>query len=106
MGMDKLEDVVRVPDEGALLAQIAGRPVFALERERATVRLYDVRAFPEDAVFVFGSERFGLSEPLLGRADQILGIPMYGVNHSLPLAVAFGITMSWWSETRLRQGPR
>lgn len=102
MGMEKLEDVVRLEDEDALLARVAGRPVYALERERATRSLYEIPRFPDDAVFVFGSERFGLSPRLVERADVVLGIPMYGVNHSLPLAVAFGITMSWWAETRYR----
>ncbi len=31
------------------------------------------------------------------RAEAVIGIPIYGVNHSLPLAVAAGIVMNEWA---------
>ncbi len=30
-------------------------------------------------------------------ADEVIGIPIYGVNHSLPVAVAAGIVMHEWA---------
>jgi tRNA G18 (ribose-2'-O)-methylase SpoU len=104
MGMHRLERVVRLADEDALFAHTAGRPLFVLERERARRSLYDVARFPEGAVLVFGSERFGVPARVMARADEILAIPIYGVNSSLPVAVAAGITLSWWAHGRYGEG--
>ena len=46
----------------------------------------------------------GLPASLLARADEVLGIPLYGVNHSLPVAVAAGIVMSEWARRRYAPG--
>lgn len=100
MGMHRLETLVRLPDEDAFLAHVEGRPVFALEREPATKSLYDIARFPPDTVLVLGSERFGVPERILARADETLAIPIYGVNSSLPVAVAAGIALSWWAHGR------
>ena len=97
MGMEKYENVVRVSDENAFLEHVQGKPVYALERECARRSIYDVAAFPAGVVFLFGSERFGIGTRLLARADDVLGIPLHGVNHSLPVAIAAGITMSEWA---------
>jgi tRNA G18 (ribose-2'-O)-methylase SpoU len=93
MGMEKYETIVRTPSEAAFLDRVRGRPLWAAEKERATVCVYDA-PFPRDVVLVFGSERAGLPESLLARADAVVGIPMYGVNQSFPVAVAAGIVMS------------
>lgn len=45
-------------------------------------------ALPERAILAFGTERHGLSEELLGRADARLGIPMREGVSSLNLATA------------------
>ena len=55
-------------------------------------------------MFVFGSERFGIPKALIDRADAVVGIPIYGVNNSLPLAVASGIVMSEWARRRYVDG--
>ena len=104
MGMEKLEDVRQVRDLEELLVATAGRPLWAFEKERARRSLYDVAAFPRGLVFVFGSERDGLGEEMLARADEVVGIPIYGVNNSLPLAVAAGIAMSEWARRKYVEG--
>ena len=104
MGMEKYESIVRVADEDALVAHAAGRPIWALERERATASLHDPTPFPPGVVFLFGSERFGVPDRALARADRVVAIPIYGVNHSLPLAVAAGIVMSEWARRRYARG--
>ena len=63
-----------------------------------------MREFPPGVVFVLGSERFGVPAEVLERADEVLGIPLYGVNNSLPVAVAAGIVMSEWARRRYRDG--
>jgi tRNA G18 (ribose-2'-O)-methylase SpoU len=104
MGMEKYETVVRVADAEGLFRATAGRPVWALERERARRSVHAVEAFPAGVVFVLGSERFGVPAEVLDRADEVLGIPLYGVNNSLPVAVAAGIVMSEWARRRYREG--
>lgn len=104
MGMEKYESIVNVADEAALRAFAGSRPLWALEKDFARRSLYDVGAFPKDVVFVFGSERFGLSRELCDACDDVIGIPIYGVNQSLPLAVASGIVMNEWA--RLRHAAR
>lgn len=102
MGMHKFEAIVTVDDDDAFFAHVGERPIWAVEKERASVDLYDVEAFPNDAVFVFGSERFGVSAPILDRAAAIVGIPMYGINHSFPVAVAAGMVLGEWGRRRYR----
>jgi tRNA G18 (ribose-2'-O)-methylase SpoU len=105
MGMEKYESIVRVADDEAFFAHAAGRPVWAIEKDHARQNLYAVPRFPPGVILAFGSERGGLSQAFIDRADTVLGIPMYGINHSFPLAVAAGIVMSEWARRRYLQGP-
>lgn len=104
MGMHKYETIVRVPDVDALVESLGGRPLWAVEKDSARVSLHEVPKFPHGVVFAFGSERFGLPDALLDRADEIVGIPLYGVNHSLPVTVAAGIVMNEWARRRYSNG--
>ncbi|MCS6899162.1 MAG: TrmH family RNA methyltransferase [Myxococcales bacterium] len=104
MGMHRLEEVRRLPDVEAFFEYVHGRPVWALEREASRRSLYEARAFPWEVVLAFGSERFGFPPGFLGRCDDVLAIPLYGVNNSLPVAVAAGITLSWWAHLRYAPG--
>lgn len=106
MGMEKYETVVRLADDEAFFAWAAGRPVWAVEKDHARRSLYDVEGFPRGVVLVFGSERAGLSPEFVARAHEVVGIPMYGVNHSFPVAVAAGIVMSEWARRRYMGGER
>ncbi len=104
MGMEKYESVVTLPDDDALLRHLRGRPLWALEREASDASLYATADFPNDVVFLFGSERVGLPPKMLQLADRRLAIPIYGLNHSLPLAVAAGIVMAEWARRHYREG--
>jgi len=104
MGMEKYESIVRVPSEDAFLEHVGDRPLWAVEREASTVNVNTVERFPKDVVFLFGSERFGIPRPLLERASVTVGIPIYGVNNSLPLAIAAGIVMNEWARRRYADG--
>jgi tRNA G18 (ribose-2'-O)-methylase SpoU len=97
MGMHKYESIIRVQDADGLLGHLGARPLWALEKEYARRSIQSVGEFPAGVVFAFGSERFGLPDALLRRADEVLAIPIYGVNSSLPLAVAAGIVMHEWA---------
>ena len=104
MGMEKYESIVRVPDNDAFFEHAGGRPVFAIEKDHATRSLYDPRAFPEDVIFLFGSERFGLPLDAVSRCAAVVGVPMYGVNHSFPVAVAAGMVLGEWGRRRYAVG--
>jgi tRNA G18 (ribose-2'-O)-methylase SpoU len=104
MGMEKYETIVTVADDAAFFEHVRGRPVWAVEKDHARTSLYAAPSFPKHVVFVFGSERMGLPEALLAQADEVLGIPMYGVNHSFPVTVAAGIVMGEWARRRYAEG--
>lgn len=104
MGMEKYETIVRVADDDALLGHVGARPLWAVEKDHATTSLYAVETFPDDVVLLFGSERAGIPAPLVAKAARTIGIPIYGVNHSLPLVVAAGIVMSEVARRRYRDG--
>jgi tRNA G18 (ribose-2'-O)-methylase SpoU len=104
MGMQHYEHIVTLAGVDAFLEYAAKRPLWSVERDHATVSLYDVTAYPPDVVLVFGSERAGLPGAIIDRSAEVIGIPMYGVNHSLPVAVATGIVLSDWARHRYAGG--
>lgn len=104
MGMEKYETIVRVGSDEAFLEHVADRPLWAVEKDAATLNIHEVESFPPNVVLLFGSERFGIPRGLLARASVTIGIPIYGVNHSLPLAVAAGIAMNEWARRRYLPG--
>jgi tRNA G18 (ribose-2'-O)-methylase SpoU len=105
MGMEKYETVVRTKSDDAFFEAVRGRPVWAVEKDHARRSLHAVAHFPPGVVFVFGSERSGLSPVFVRRADEVIGIPMYGVNHSFPVAVAAGIVMHEWTRRKYAGNP-
>ncbi|MFO0677175.1 MAG: TrmH family RNA methyltransferase [Polyangiaceae bacterium] len=104
MGMEKYERIVRVPDAPAFREFVGTRPVWAVEKDQARRSLHAPGPYPRDVVFLFGSERSGLPAEALEAADEVLGIPMYGVNHSFPVTVAAGIVMADWARRRFSPG--
>jgi tRNA G18 (ribose-2'-O)-methylase SpoU len=100
MGMEKYETLVRVPHDDAFFLAVRGRPVWAIEKDHARRSLHAVASFPARVVLVLGSEREGLPRAFVDRADDAIGIPMYGVNHSFPVAVAAGIVMHEWTRKK------
>ena len=104
MGMEKYETIVRVADDDALLRHVGARPLWAIEKDHATTSLHAVDHFPDDVVLLFGSERAGIPRALVAKAARTIGIPIYGVNHSLPLVVAAGIVMNEVARRRYRDG--
>jgi tRNA G18 (ribose-2'-O)-methylase SpoU len=104
MGMDKYERIERLPDIAALRAATAGRPLWVVEKDYARRSVTSFAQFPRDVVFVLGSERFGIPKEIADSADEVVGIPIYGINHSLPVAVAAGIVMHEWARRRFADG--
>jgi tRNA G18 (ribose-2'-O)-methylase SpoU len=104
MGMEKYERIVRVADLDGFRRAVAGRPVWAVEKDHARRSVTAVERFPPGVVFLLGSERFGIPADVAAAADEVLGIPIYGVNHSLPVTVAAGIVMHEWARRRYADG--
>jgi tRNA G18 (ribose-2'-O)-methylase SpoU len=104
MGMQRFETVVTLDDQEAFFRHADRRPIWSVEKDQATIGLYDVGAYPDDVVLVFGSERGGLPSEIVARSQAVIGIPMYGVNHSFPVAVAAGIVLSDWARRRYAPG--
>ncbi|MFM2151686.1 MAG: hypothetical protein RL199_121 [Pseudomonadota bacterium] len=105
MGMDRWENIREVPDEAALLAhaRAEGLPVVVVEKDVASESLW-AADLPARCLLVFGSEDEGVGEALSAAADLRVGIPMYGINHSFPLAIAAGIAMAEWTRRHVEGG--
>jgi tRNA G18 (ribose-2'-O)-methylase SpoU len=104
MGMHKYETIVQLPNVDELFRTVRGRPLWAIEKDEARQTVQAVKAFPPGVVLAFGSERFGLPKEIVQRADAVIGIPTYGVNHSLPVAVAAAIVMHEWARRKYVDG--
>jgi tRNA G18 (ribose-2'-O)-methylase SpoU len=98
MGMQRYENVVYLPDEESLIPWSRGQkiPMLVFEREHARVDLWRAD-LPEQCLMVFGSETTGVPSSLIEAADQVVAIPMYGINNSFPVTVAAGIAMAEWT---------
>jgi tRNA G18 (ribose-2'-O)-methylase SpoU len=105
MGMHRYETIVEAPDEAAFLRGVAGRPLVSVERDHARTTLWQA-PFPEDAVLLFGNEDEGVPPRLLAASADVIAIPMYGINHSFPVAVAVGMVLCEWARRRDPRGLR
>ena len=105
MGMERFENIVNVAGEAEFLARVRerGQKLVVFEKDEAKVNLWHAE-LPEDCVMVFGSEVSGVSPDIVAAADLVVGIPMYGINHSFPVTVAAGIAMAEWTR-RHHPGP-
>ena len=105
MGMQRYENIVELPDESTFLDSVEkeGWPLIAFEKDHANAGLWDA-SIPENAVLVFGNEDDGCSKAILDAADQVVAIPMFGINHSYPISVAAGIAMAEWARRYYENG--
>lgn len=103
MGMQKYENIVECPDEEAFLEAVGQRPILSVERDHADTTLWQVD-YPKDVVLLFGSENDGVPQILLDASKQVIAIPMYGVNHSYPVAIAAGMVLCEWARRRDPRG--
>jgi tRNA G18 (ribose-2'-O)-methylase SpoU len=101
MGMHRYEQLIRTANAEAFLEAVQDRPLLVFEKEEATVDLCDV-PFAPNAVMVFGSERFGVSDPIRRAATHKVGISMYGINHSFPVVATVGMGLFEWARRNAR----
>ncbi len=64
--------------------------LYALETVQGAVELAEVRP-KEKSALIFGNERYGLSAPILKRADQLVKLSLSGKKNSLNVGVCAGI---------------
>jgi tRNA G18 (ribose-2'-O)-methylase SpoU len=103
MGMHKYETIVDCPDERSFLAAVAGRPLVGVERDHARTTLWEAE-LPKNLVFLFGNEDNGVPPSLLEACTEVVAIPMYGINHSFPVAIATGMVLCEWARRRDPRG--
>ncbi len=103
MGMQRYEHIVQCPDEHSFLSAVAGRPLFSVERDHGRTTLWQVD-YPEDVVLLFGNEDDGICLDLLAASTEVIAIPMYGINHSFPVAVSAGMVLCEWARRRDPRG--
>lgn len=103
MGMQRYEHIVTCPDEKAFLEAVGERPIVSVERDHAQTTLWQID-YPRDVVLLFGSENDGIPESLLRASHAVVAIPMYGVNHSYPVAIAAGMVLCEWARRRDPRG--
>jgi TrmH family RNA methyltransferase len=85
-------------DDGASVAlaraaQVAGRPVLALDPDGDVL---EASGLPGRSVLAFGTERDGLTPDLLAAADARLRLPMQAGVSSLNLATSVAATLYVW----------
>lgn len=74
------------------LKKVKGLKVVAVEQHKKSID-YRKANYKLPIAFVFGSEVHGLSKKGAKMSDEIIEIPMYGINKSLNVMVAAGIVV-------------
>lgn len=105
MGMQRYENIVEFRSVDLFLehAQENAWKLVPFEKDDSNVGMWEAD-IPSDAVLVFGNEDTGVARPIMEAADQIVGIPMFGINHSYPISIAAGIGMAEWARRHYQGG--
>lgn len=103
MGMHRYETIVNCKTDEEFLDAVKGRPLLGFERDHATTTLWQ-GGMPRDSVFLFGSEDDGIPEHLLSACTTVMAIPMYGINHSYPVAMTASMVLCEWARRRDPRG--
>lgn len=103
MGMQRFENIVELASEKELIARAKTEGWFlsVLEKDHdRAIGLWDAALPERDCCIVVGNEEEGVGAELLEAADEVVAIPMFGINHSYPMTVAAGIAMAEWARRR------
>jgi tRNA G18 (ribose-2'-O)-methylase SpoU len=93
----------RDPAEAASSLKREGYSLYALEITDTSAPLDEIDDLAFPIAFVAGNEIAGVGPEMLKHCDGAIEIPMFGVKHSLNVAVAFGIA-AWELVRRSRRG--
>ncbi len=84
---EKTEDAI-----ANLKSQIPNIKIVAIEQNERSVR-FDKAEYTLPIAFLVGNETTGIPQEILNMCDQIVEIPMWGVNKSLNVMVSLGIVL-------------
>lgn len=106
MGMQRFEHIREIPsvDEFLRVAEDESWNLVAFEKDSDDVVGLWEAALPEESVLVFGNEDDGVDPRIMAAASEVVAIPMYGINHSYPIAIAAGMGMAEWARRRYQGG--
>jgi len=82
-------------DEFSAAMQERQRTIIAIDNIEGSKSMATLR-LPRNAVLVFGQEGPGISQDLIGRADEVVAIEQFGSTRSINVGVAAGIAMYVW----------
>ena len=93
MGTHKWEHVEKCIMSEFLEAN-SDRNIVAFEK-RSGIESVNIQeyVYPDNPILFFGSEKFGVPEIILERAQDVVTIPLYGLHNDLNVAVAAGIAI-------------
>jgi tRNA G18 (ribose-2'-O)-methylase SpoU len=66
--------------------------ILAVEQHQKSLDYKEIE-YSLPVAFLFGSENYGLNKKIIRLADEIIEIPMYGINKSLNVMIAAGIVV-------------
>lgn len=93
MGCHKWEHTEKV-SLAEFFERTANRNIVVFEK-RPGIDSLDIHNFsyPENPILFFGSEKFGVPDEVIARANSVVTIPLYGVHNDLNISIAAGIAM-------------
>jgi tRNA G18 (ribose-2'-O)-methylase SpoU len=77
---------------GNLKSQFPNLKVYAVEQDKRSKPFYQVK-YEMPIALIVGNETYGVSKEVLDMADEIVELPMWGVNKSLNVMVSCGIVV-------------
>ena len=95
MVTDRYQHIRYVPDVAELVASSAGYVLVAVDNLPGAVPL-ETAELPRNALFLFGQEGPGLTEPARAAATMVCSIAQFGSTRSINAGVAAGIAMHAW----------
>jgi 23S rRNA (guanosine2251-2'-O)-methyltransferase len=78
-----------------------GYTILGIEQTDRSVQLQDIKTDSGKVAFVFGNEIDGISAEVIEICDACVEIPQAGTKHSLNIAVACGIVLWQYAQSRL-----
>lgn len=91
-------EYVEKPEQAIQQLKTSGYQIIAVEQTTESTSLRNFKKSEKKVCLVFGNEVHGVSEAVIGLADQALEIPQSGTKHSLNISVCVGIVV--WEMAR------
>lgn len=93
MCTDKYLEIIHYPTIEDFLSTQKGRELVAIENNTPRAKPLHDKKFIQDTTLIFGSENNGITQELLGKAQDVRYIESFGSTRSVNVGVAAGIVM-------------